>query len=201
MRFILLLFSGLLLTLRTTAQDVILQTDGAEIPGKVLAITPERITYVSAAADTVQLPAGQVFLIRYANGTKEVLRNLAAPAPAPTLTLNPTEAYAQGRRDARAHFRAPGAFWGTFGVTAVTIPVLGGLGGLATGTAIAVTPPKEHNLHVPDPVRLTDANYMRGYEKQAQRKKVGKAAAGFGTGLVAGSALWLLIVFSTINHI
>ncbi|GGG37352.1 hypothetical protein [Hymenobacter glacieicola] len=196
MRFILLFLCGLLLTLRTTAQDIILQADGTETPGKVLTITPERITYVSATADTMQLPAAQVFLIRYANGTKEVLRNLAAPAPA----LNPTEAYAQGRHDARVHFKAPGAFWGTFGATAATIPVLGGLGGLATGTAIAVTPPKEYNLRVPDPMRQADANYMRGYEKQAQRKKVGKAAAGFGTGLVVGSALWVLIALSTINH-
>ncbi|UOQ78816.1 hypothetical protein MUN84_09920 [Hymenobacter sp. 5516J-16] len=201
MRFILLFLSSLLLALPTTAQDVILQTDGAEVPGKVLAITPERVTYVSAAADTLQLPAAQVFLIRYANGTKEVLRNLATPAPAPTPAISPTEAYAQGRHDARVHFKAPGAFWGTFGATAVSIPVLGGLGGLATGTAIAVTPPKEHNLNVPDRQRQSDANYMRGYEKQAQRKKVGKAAAGFGTGLVTGAALWLLIAFSTIKHI
>lgn len=176
MRHLLLLFCGLLLTMRATAQDVILQTNGEEQTGKVLTITPELVTYVSPAADTLQLAAAQVFLIRYANGTKEVLRRPAAPPPG--LGLSREAAYAQGRSDARTHFRAPGAFWGTYGATVLT-----GYGGVATGLVVSLVEPNPRNFVAPNATLLTNPDYMAGYQRQAHNKKIGSAAGGFGAGV------------------
>lgn len=188
MRHLLLLFCGLLLTVRAAAQDVILQTSGEELTGKVLAITPEFVTYVGPAADTLRLAAGQVFLIRYANGTKEVVtRPTAAPAPG----LSREAAYAQGRRDARAHFRAPGAFWGTYAATVAT-----GYGGLAAGLAVSFVKPNPHSFIVPDAELLKNPDYVQGYQRQAQNKRIGSAAGGFGAGvgtMVAIAAVLLSI--------
>lgn len=203
MRFILLAFLLAGTTLRTQAQDIILRTNGDEVKARVVALTPTDVAYVPAteppSTDTLHMPAPEVFMIHYANGTKEVL---AAPtgAPAPGLGRTPQEMTNQGRQDAKRYFKAPGAFWGTFGATFATIPVLGGLGGLATGAAIAASAPKDSRFVVPNKELLADPNYMRGYEKQAQRKKLGKAATGFGVGLVTGAVVWVGIALASTRH-
>ena len=158
----------------------------------MLAITPELVTYVSPTADTLRLAAVQVFLIRYANGTREVL-NRPTAAPAPGLTGLSTEAaYAQGRRDARTHFRASGAFWGTYAATVGSVGYLG-IGGVATGVAISMSEPKTKNLIVPDAALLQNPDYVKGYRRQAQSKKLGNAAGGFGAGVGT-----LVVVFAVL---
>ena len=188
MRFFLLAYSLLGLTLAAHAQDTVLLITGDEIKARVLAITPTDVAYVPTteppSTDTLHLVPTDVFLIRYANGTKEVISKLAA-APALGLGRTPQEMNNQGRLDAQRYFKARGAFWGTAGATFVSLPAYG-LGGLATGAVIAATPPKRHNLLVPDQALLADANYVNGYQKQAQRQKLGKAAAGFGVGMATG---------------
>jgi hypothetical protein len=190
----LLLLAGLLLTLHATAQDVVLLTNGEERAGKVLTISPELITYVAPPADTLRIAAVRVFLIRYANGTKDVFRLQPAQAvPGPGLTREAT--YAQGRRDARATFRAPGVFWGTYGATVATIGY-GGIGGLATGLAAGITPPRARNIPVADHTLLGNPDYVAGYQRQAQHKKLGSAAGGYGAG-VGTAVLLLALVLST----
>jgi hypothetical protein len=55
---------------------------------------------------------------------------------------------------------------------------------------------------VPDQALLSDPNYVSGYQKQAQRQKLGKAAGGFGVGLLTGTVVIVgavLSVLSTMN--
>ncbi|QIL76202.1 hypothetical protein [Hymenobacter sp. HDW8] len=201
MRLFLLTYLLLCSALRAQAQDTILRRNGDEIKVHVLAITPTEVSYVPSteppSSDTLFMQAAEVFLIRYANGTKELI---SKPESASVLGRTPEEMTTQGREDARKHFKAPGAFWGTFGATAISIPVLGGLGGVAAGAAIAASPPNDKNLIVPDKTLLNDPNYARGYEKQAQRKKLGNAAAGFGVGLISGAAIWITIALANTTH-
>ena len=95
--------------------DVMLRTDGREVVGRVLTITPLELCYLSpAGADTLYLPAADVFLVRFANGTREVLHPLppagaAAPDPLPGLTT--TDRHAQGRPDANRCDRVGGPLW------------------------------------------------------------------------------------------
>ncbi|MET4105696.1 hypothetical protein [Hymenobacter sp. UYP22] len=195
MRRFLLVLCGLLLTMRASSQDVILLSNGEELTGKVLTITPELVTYLSSSADTLRVAATQIFLIRYPNGTKDVFQRQATAPPLPGLTKE--AAYTQGRRDARAYFKAPGAFWGTYGATIVTAGY-GGLGGVATGAAVSLTPPKEQNFRVPDPALLKDPNYVAGYRHQAQNKKIGSAAGGFGAGL-GTMVVFVVVIISVIG--
>ncbi|GAA3998335.1 hypothetical protein GCM10022408_06410 [Hymenobacter fastidiosus] len=192
--FILLLLSSLPFAVQ--AQDVILRTDGEEFPARVLTIRPEKISFVLPAnpADTLFLNTSDVFMIRYANGTKEMLHTstyaAAAATPAP---LTSEQARTQGQRDARKYFKAPGAFWGTFGATVVSLPI-GGAGGIAAGAAIAATRPATSNLIVPDQALLQNPAYLSGYQRQAQRKKLGQAAAGFGAGLGASVVAVVVLI-------
>jgi hypothetical protein len=195
------------------ATDVIVRTNGDELPGRVLTITPQLVRYVPAAAptadsllagaaDTLGLAATDVFMIRYANGTKEVLRPTpeAAPAPGATLLgLSAAQRIERGRLDSRLYYKpAKGVFWGTFASTLVSAQVFGAAG-LVVGAATSLTPPPRYTLDAPEPGLLDDPAYYEGYRKQAQNRKLGKAAAGYGVGL--GSALALafitvLVIFS-----
>lgn len=194
MRHLLILCSLLLFAVQAYAQDVILYTNGEEQPGKVLSITPDTVTYLSTQAgrsDTVRLATSSVFLIRYANGTKELLTKPATPPI--ERPMSKEEAYAKGRLDARKYYRAPGAFWGTYGATVLT-----GYGGPIVGVAVAASKPRPRNFVVPEAKLLQDPNYTAGYQRQAQNKKIGSAAGGFGAGVgtlvVIVTALGLLLV-------
>lgn len=165
------------------AQDVILRTNGEELPAKVLTIQPEQISYVvpTAPADTLYLNVADVFMIKYANGTKELI-HAGTTATAPS-SFNSEAAYRQGEQDAQRYFKARGAFWGTFGATVVGSGVTYGLGGIVTGAAVTATKPPVRSMVVPDLKLLQNPAYVKGYQQQAQRKKLGKAAAGFGLGV------------------
>ncbi|WP_022825182.1 hypothetical protein [Hymenobacter norwichensis] len=179
MRHLFILCILLLLAAQSHAQDVILQTNGEELPGKVLTITPDSIAYLSSEAgrfDTLHIAASSVFLIRYANGTKEVItKSMATPTEQP---MSKEEAYAKGRLDARKYYRAPGAFWGTYSATVLT-----GYGGPIVGVVVAASKPKPRNFIAPEAKLLQDPNYVSGYQRQAQNRKIGSAAGGFGAGV------------------
>jgi hypothetical protein len=185
------------------AQDTILRTDGDEVKARVLAITPTDVAYVPTteppSTDTLHLRATEVFLIRYANGTKEILHDTTAVASTVEKPRTAQEMNNQGRLDAKRYFKPRGAFWGTAGATFLSTPYAG-VGGIATGVAIAVTPPKRHNMIVPDQALLNDNNYVSGYQKQAQRQKLGKAAGGFGVGLLSGAVATVAIAIAVFNQ-
>ncbi|OWP64327.1 hypothetical protein CDA63_04645 [Hymenobacter amundsenii] len=182
-------------------------TNGDELPGRVLAILPGYIRYLAAspgpagtAPDTLQLATAQVFLIRYVNGTKDVFRPAAAASEAasPLLGLSTEQRYERGRQDSRRYYQpAKGVFWGTFAGTVAT----GGYGGPVVGGAIALTPPSRSNLNAPETTLLNDPAYYKGYRQQAQNRKLGKAAAGFGVGLGALATIGVIIFIAVVNSL
>jgi hypothetical protein len=214
MRRILLLFA-LLLPLAVRAQqpivasaakpDVLLRTDGEELPGKVLLITPDVIRLFPLAAggtlsaDTLTLPRADVFMIRFADGRKQVLQEASTALALPQTAA---EIKALGKADARKHYRGNRAFWGTYGTTVVLVPLAGAglVAGAGTATALALTPPKTKNLTPPNPELLQDPTYDQAYRREALRKKGGSAfggfAAGVGTWVVAG----VIIIAATLGR-
>ena len=201
-----LLFLLLGLTARSQAQtpptpakpafDVILRLDGTEIPGRVLIITPTELRYLPLpatstaapppAADTLRLAVADVFLVRYANGTREVINHPAPAASADTsgqqlVGLSAAQRASRGQRDARRYYTNSGAFWGSFGSTVYAGPLFGVVAPAVIGSA----PVRPQNLRAPQPLLLRDADYARGYQQQANRTKRGRAWSGYGvaTGL------------------
>jgi hypothetical protein len=64
---------------------------------------------------------------------------------------------------------------------------------------IGAVPPKVKPDGVSDINLLSNPDYVRGYEKEAHRRKVGKAATGAGTGTLAGIMVALIVVLSAWN--
>ncbi|WP_201985829.1 hypothetical protein [Hymenobacter rubidus] len=165
------------------ATDVMLRTDGNEVVGRVVAITPLQVRYLPpAGADTLHLAATDVFLIRYANGTREVLHS-AAPAKT---SLSDAQWRALARRDAGRNYTDHGAFWGSLGATLYGGPLLG----LVAPAVIAPHAIATHNLRTPHPELLAEPAYNQAYRKEAQHHKRGRAWAGYGVGTLA----WVVLM-------
>ncbi|CCH03395.1 hypothetical protein FAES_5396 [Fibrella aestuarina BUZ 2] len=84
MRFTLIL-ACLLVTTLTYAQDNIMLRSGEEIPAKVLEVNQSELKYRKTAnpdGPIYTAPLRDVFLIKYANGTKDVFGNPPATRPA-----------------------------------------------------------------------------------------------------------------------
>ncbi|AMR28162.1 hypothetical protein A0257_14415 [Hymenobacter psoromatis] len=166
------------------ATDVLLLTTGQEVSGRVLTITPSELTYLPATPtppDTLRLPIASVFLVRYANGTREVLN-----APAPVADDDPTppalrglstpQRQQLGQRDALRCYRASGPYWGALGSTLYLGPLLG----LAPTAVISSQWVRDYNLKAPTPALLKDASYAQGYRQQANRTKHRRTWGGYG---------------------
>ncbi|MGY2131070.1 hypothetical protein ACW9KT_02495 [Hymenobacter sp. HD11105] len=186
-----------------------MRTNGEEIMARVLTITLGEVKYLPInerpSTDTVYLATSDIFMVRYASGSKVLLNTTASKAPKRASERTAAEMAIQGRMDAQQYFKAPGSLFGTAAATTLSVMIfgpsaLGTLGGIATGTAIAASPVQDKNFIVPDEALLNDPNYLDGYQKQAQRKKLGKVGGGLGIGLVTGTVLWFVVALSRTNH-
>ena len=171
--------------------DVILRTDGTELLGRVLTISPLTLSYLApAGADTLHLAATEVFLVRYANGTREVLHPepLAEKPQVPDLLagLSETQRRAKGRQDAARSYVASGPFWGSLGATLYGGPLLG----VVAPAVIAPHAIAAVNLKAPQPELLADPAYAYAYRAEAQHRKRGRAWGGYGVGL----GVWVVLI-------
>lgn len=167
---------------QSTPTDVILRTDGSEVLGRVLTITPLEVRYLPpAGADTFHLATAEVFLVRYANGTREVLHPIA-PATSEKADMLPDlsdlQRRALGQQDARRNYTSQSPFWSTLGATLYAGPLVG----LIAPAIIAPHKVSERNLHAPHPELLNDPTYGNAYRQEAHRRKRGRAWAGYGVG-------------------
>ncbi len=203
LRFAYLLFS-LFLSCICAAQDLIQFRNGNEQNVKVLEINPTEVIYKrtdNLEGPTIIVLKSEVIRIVYANGTREEFveeppRTLedkpvqrrhtdSAPKEAPRTDQ---ELYAKGRMDALAYYHNSGPMWGTMAAT-IYPPA-----GLVTGIVVGAIPPNPGSFTTPTPELLAHRAYRKGYQAQAHRRKIGKAAAGFGIGLGAYFVAALVII-------
>ncbi|OUJ75927.1 hypothetical protein [Hymenobacter crusticola] len=92
-RLVLALFALFFWSLSAQAQDLLTKTNGEELLVKVLEITPTEVSYKRADnldGPLIKVRRNDVFMIRYANGTKEVVQ--AGPPPSPYSATGPQPA-------------------------------------------------------------------------------------------------------------
>ncbi|MFC6999815.1 hypothetical protein [Rufibacter roseus] len=192
MKRILLFWLLLLFTVHVQAQDLIIKNTGEEIKAKVLEISITDILYQlsdSAGSPTFSITKNEVFMIKYANGEKELIAATPAEENMDAQPLTPQQMYELGRRDAKIYYKGNGAMWGS-AVSSIYTMLLGPI-------VIAAVPPKIKPTEVSEPLLLNDWNYVRGYKKQAHKRKIGKAATGTAIG-VATIFIGTIILVS--NH-
>lgn len=179
-----IIFALLLLLLQHAfAQDVIVKVNGEEMAARVAEITLHDIIYQhpdSAQGMLHHIAKADVFMVKFANGTKEVFaQNLPETDSTVVPESSPEQMYELGRKDAELLYKGKGAMWGS-AASSFIFPY-----GLAGSVAIGLVRPKAANNPVSNLNYLSDPNYVRGYEDRAKKRKLGKAAAGAGIGVGA----------------
>ena len=172
------------------AQDFILNKNGDEVKARVLEITPTEIKFKrfdNLEGPVIILAKNDVMMIKYENGTKDVF-TASAPPDAPVVA--PMDLFVKGQQDAQQHFKGHGAMWGTYAGTVIFAPI-----GLVTGLIVGASAPRVDPWRVSDQAMMREEAFLRGYRKQASRRKWGKVGAGFGLGLVTN-----VIVFSLLTN-
>lgn len=197
MKFIFYFLVCFLSAFSLRAQDRIVTIEGDEILCKVKIVDTAFIHYLpkDTAADTLtylaemqQIRIKEVFMITYANGSKDVFtENLPGEKPEETANTNTiaanNEMFALGQEDAKQRFDGTGAF-------------VAGFIGLVPGAIVAVTTPQIRPSKVSDPSLITDDNYRRGYKKAASNKKLKNAAAGYAAGRIATIMFFIVVVLT-----
>jgi hypothetical protein len=163
------------------AQDVILKLNGEEITVRVSEINLNEIVYQhpdSAQGLVYRIPKAEVFMVTFANGTKEMTSSTMHGNKLQTKVYNQNEMYALGQNDAKKYYKGNDVMW-TSAASTLLVPV-----GLVVPVSLAISKPKIKNHAVSDVELLSDSFYVKGYEKEAHKKKAGKALAGTGIGVL-----------------
>ena len=119
MKKILLLNLFLLMSLFASAQDVITKKNGQEVSAKILELTPDLVIYKRAdnlEGPTISIYKHEVFMIRYANGVKDILAPLP-PASPKAMPVTPVAEAPQPEEPAPYQMKLNGP---RFGITYIT---------------------------------------------------------------------------------
>jgi len=116
----LIALTSIFFAINSQAQDLILLTSGDEINAKITEITTTEIWYKkpdSLQGRTFSLPKQAVFMLKYANGAKELIKPYQPTDTLAEETRTPQQLYELGRQDARRYYRGNGAMWASAGAT------------------------------------------------------------------------------------
>jgi hypothetical protein len=180
-------------------QDIIIKKSGEEIIGKIIRVDRDTVHYrhfSDASGPAFFVLRQEVAQLRMATavelpGAPQPVGQATTAIPAVAQPAgNAGEMMIRGRHDAMLYYKGKGVFWGTAGAT-----VLHPLAGLVGGVVMASIPPNAYESN-PNFQLLSDPVYAEAYKKQAHRRKVGKAAAGFGAGMGALVVVTLVILAS-----
>ncbi|MDZ4822426.1 MAG: hypothetical protein SH856_03100 [Flavobacteriales bacterium] len=176
-------------------QDTVLTNSGEEFFGIVTEVTPSHIVcQVNNNAEVINrvILLEDVFMIKYAKGTRELITQTKAEVIA-VGNLSPAEMRDKGKSDAKLYYKGTGAKWGSAVTTAIYPPF-----GLVETLVSAAVKPQIKREQVSDVNLLNDKNYVEGYKKQAHKMKVGKVFGGFGIGLATFTTLVVVVVAATL---
>ncbi|MHC2990910.1 hypothetical protein OB13_04685 [Pontibacter sp. HJ8] len=187
-------------------QDIIIKKSGEEVTGKVVRVDTDTIHYrmlsdakgplyyvlrqdvaqLQLATDPGQKQLSQLPAVNA--GTDEYATAATGRAGiAKSSTYSDAEMVYKGRQDALIYYKGQGPLWGTAGATFLFPPA-----GLVVGVVTAAVPPNIDATFNPNVQLMQEPVYRQAFQKQANRRKVGKAAAGFGIGF--GSLLVLALM-------
>jgi hypothetical protein len=182
------------------AQDTIIDLQGNEFSGQVVEITPTQVLYrapdTESALPPTVLDKSTLFMVRFANGTKEVFsQNLSTAQPEypPAIGFQPGTPetaeqhqllWERGRQDALRYYRRSSPALGT--IATATLSPLNPLGAIIIGAVR----PKAYKNPLLDPEMLKYPTYVEGYERTAHQRKAWPVIGGYLAGTVLGVILY-----------
>ena len=201
MKNVITIVSFMLMAFTTNAQDTLTLKTGQDMKVKVLEVLSTEIKYKpfdNLDGAVYQIDKPLVFMIKFANGKKEVIesasvqtptniQNLANVTPQAVINSSNTENLCdKGIKDARVNYKGQNGVSGWVSATSV---LLSPIAGVIAGGIIASAPPQMSNLNAPNQSLMTNTQYAGCYQSEAHKIKKKGVWMGFGI----GSAAWLLL--------
>ena len=187
----------LLLAVKANSQDIIVKKNGEQIVGKIIALGTDTIQYryFSDVSGPVQAMArsevAQLKLVAAADPVEVAAHTYSDEK---TSINELAQLRLQAKIDANNYYKARGVFWTTMGST-----MLHPAAGIATGAVISAIPPEIDSDYNPNRHLMKEPAYRESYQKQARKRKIGKAAAGFGAGAAVLSVVYMVVVMSVVG--
>jgi len=180
--FLVALATGIATT--TIAQDVIIKKDGCEIKATVIKVSRDEVEYKkfeSPSGPTYTMSKSDIFMIKYADGTKDVFEQTAAPR----------QNYGQNAPNPDFNPKSPGIAWGL----SFLVPGVGQFynGQVGKGIGFLVTSMVSVGLGAGLAANATTTSYDRylGYYEEVDEEMI--LAAGLCYVIYLGTWIWAQI--------
>jgi hypothetical protein len=177
-----------------SSYDVIFFKNGNEINSKIIEIALYEIKYKKIEnidGPTITIPKSDVLMIKYANGTKDIINtaNTNTVQPVVETPSTSTDICTDAIMDANNFYvgKNCGSGW-TTATTIIATPILG----IIPAVACSSSEPQTQNLGFPKSELMKDPNYSRCYREQAHSIKKKKIWRNFGIGTGIWLALYIL---------
>ena len=195
----LILLIPLFLNAQDVAQDVIIMKNGDEVKTKVVEVGIDNIKHQKQSEGPLYvLRKSEVFMIKYADGTKELYgNNLTTEVKVDSSQIEFTgpdknsQIAFQGQKDGGLFYK--GKKSGAGGTLATTLVV--GIFGLIPAIACSSTPPSISNLNIPEGIYSKNPIYIDAYRTEAKKIKSRKVWSFFGFGV--GVNILVLLALSS----
>ncbi|WP_242921983.1 hypothetical protein [Pontibacter liquoris] len=175
-------------------QDIIVKKDGAQLVAKITRVQPDSIYYHYISDESgpdLAVARQEVAQVQFTGHAPPLLLTDVMYTNERSNLAEAGQMRLQARQDALAYYKPRGVFWTTLGAT-----VFNPVAGLVTGAVVSVVPPVVAAAGNPDNALLKDPIYREAYRKQARKRKIGHAAAGFSAGAAVLSAVYLALALS-----
>lgn len=194
-RIYLLFFIFCSIVSNLSAQDLLTLKTGEDIQVKIFEINKTSVMYRrfdNLDGPIYTIDKGEVLIIRYANGTKDIfISQTSSETNQKLATPKDTNFYELGVNDAFYHYSGhKNVGTGIFLTTLICSPVVG----LIPTIICSSTPPKEFKLNFPSATLMKNYDYQRGYRNQAAGMKSRTAWKNWGIAFGINVALVLLII-------
>ena len=192
MRFLLVIvFLTVLGMPRAVSQDTINLNTGKILVGRVLEVGQQELRYKrldNLSGPVYVLALSEVSTIRYENGAEDDFELEQMQARESERNLITVNNFVKGQRDASMFYDGyKGAATLSFGLSLLSPMV-----GLVPTIICASVRPSEASLNCPDPVKMENPDYSRGYHKRAKKMKSNRVWRNF----AIGSGLYIGILFA-----
>ncbi|HET6243348.1 MAG: hypothetical protein H0V01_11280 [Bacteroidetes bacterium] len=195
MKIILFIFLALFsISFSVKGQDTIITVNGEILTGKIIEIGIKYVEFNRPSGLNASLPLLEVFMIKYANGTKEVFPGHLDTEIEAIGKSSTTDLYFKGKEDVEKYYSGTTPFC-LGGISPVCLPILP-----IVILAYSSSNPNPSPKIVSDPTLMKNPDYMKGYKDQYRLKSVKKAALGsiIGTGAIFATYMTLIFVAATL---
>lgn len=180
------------------AQDIIITKSGEQLVGRVVEVNTDSVYYQyfsDVNGPSFTMATQEIEHVKFANAVEPEQHVIKSDTEVLRSEASTTMLQTQAKIDANTYYKPKGVFWTTMGAT-----VINPMAGFVTGTLLAAVPTNINEQFNPNRTLLKEPAYHAAYIKEAKKRKIGNAAAGFGAGAAIAGLMYMAVIISAIGQ-